>query len=179
MVPCGNVIRTGVGGWGGTSISSRIQSRHHERRGSHLIKPSSPGYSAAISMLLIGRSTNDRKTCESQVVKAKDIGIVHGLAGVRMPVPNCKGYSLTQNMTIGDCRVHRGNTFHLLSSSTNKSHLKRTSGWFFERSKMEEWKSRGSLVWVHIKTYTLFSSHLISRHFLVVPSVCSGKGSGS
>ena len=133
MVPCGNVIRTGVGGWGGRSISSRIQSRHHERRGSHLIKPSSPGYSAAISMLLIGRSTNDRKTCESQVVKAKDIGIVHGLAGVRMPVPNCKGYSLTQNMTIGDCPVHRGNTFHLLSSSTNKSHLKRTSGWFFER----------------------------------------------
>ena len=94
MVPCGNVIRTGVGGWGGTSISSRIQSRHHERRGSHLIKPSSPRHNAAVSMLLIGRSTNDRKTCESQVVKSKDIGIVHGLAEVRTPVPDCKGIQL-------------------------------------------------------------------------------------
>ena len=27
-------------------------------------------------------------------MKAKDIGIVHGLAGVRMPVPDCKGIQL-------------------------------------------------------------------------------------
>ena len=142
MLPCGTVIRTGVGGWGrNINIFSYIIKTPRGKRIT-LRKLSSPRHNAAISMLLIGRSTNDRKTCESQVVKARDIGIVHGLAGVRMPVPNCKGYSLTQNMTIGGCRVHRGNTFHLLCSSTNTSHLKRTSGWFFERSKMEEWKSR-------------------------------------
>ena len=130
-------------------------------------------------MLLIGRSTNDRKTCESQVVKAKDIGIVHGLAGVRMPVPDCKGIQLDteyDNRRLG--RPSR-EYFPLAVLIHKQITAQAMSGWFFERSKMEEWKSRGSLVWVHMKTYTLFSSHLISRRFPAVPSVRSGQGSGS
>jgi hypothetical protein len=50
---------------------------------------------------------------------------------------------------------------------------KQMAKWFFEGSKIKEWKSCGSLLWIHGKR-TLFLS-LISRRFLMVPS--SGSGS--
>ena len=130
-------------------------------------------------MLLIGRSTNDRKTCESQVVKAKDIGIVHSLAEVRTPVPDCKGIQIATEYDNRRLSRPSRECFPLAVLIHKQITAQAMSGWFFERSKMEEWKSRGSLVWVHMKTYTLFYSHLISRRFLVVPSVRSEQGSGS